>query len=233
MVSDTMTTIDAGAREALHQVAAHVLARRRFAATGRVGLRPAPGGLATPAFGDGEVVRVSGGVLVVERAGGTRAEPLTTLGRAAELVGVDLAEEFSAGPETPPLPDPGAPLGVDEAVTRSLGAWWGFGADVMDEVVATTRDVSGSSAAQLWPEHFDHACTLVVRGEVQLNVGASPGDGFEPSPYLYVGPWGPDRPGDPAYWNAPFGAVLRRSETDGRAEALAFLRRGIDLVARG
>ena len=39
-------------RLALQRLAVHVLARRRHAVTGRFGLRPAPGGLATPAFGD-------------------------------------------------------------------------------------------------------------------------------------------------------------------------------------
>ena len=72
--------------------------------------------------------------------------------------------------------------------------------------MATTPAVTGATAAQLWPEHFDLACTVVVGGEVQVNVGASPGDAYEPAPYLYIGPWGPERPGDPAYWNAPFGA---------------------------
>lgn len=226
-----MTTTDAAARQELHRLAAHVLARRRHVVTDRFGLRPAPGGLATPPFGDGEVIRVSGGVLVVERDGDVRAEPVTTLARAAALVSVDLAEEFSVGKETPPLGDPGGRLALDAAVTRRLGAWWGLGAEVLDDLVATTPALTGATAAQLWPEHFDLACTVVVEGGARANVGASAGDGFEPAPYLYVGPIGPERPGDPSYWNAPFGAVLRRDEVDGRAEALAFLRTGIDRLA--
>jgi hypothetical protein len=226
-----VTTTDEAARDELHRLAAHVLARRRHVVTDRFGLRPAPGGLATPPFGDGEVIRVSGGVLVVEKDGDVRAEPITTLARAAELVGVDLAEEFSVGKETPLLGDPGARLALDAAVTRQLGAWWGLGAEVVDELVATTPAVTGATAAQLWPEHFDLACTVVVDGGGRANVGVSAGDGFEPAPYLYVGPYGPERPGDPSYWNAPFGAVLRREEVDGRAEALAFLRTGIDRLA--
>ena len=224
---------DAAARKELHRLAAHVLARRRYAVTGRFGLRPSAGGLATPTFGDGEAIRVTGGVLVVERDGDARAEPLTTLARAAELVGVDLAEDFSVGKESPPLGEPEAQLGVDAEVTRELGAWWGFGAEVIDELVATAPAVTGAGVAQLWPEHFDHACTVVVGGKVQVNVGASPGDAFEPAPYLFLGPWGPERPGDSGYWNAPFGAVVRRDDVDGPAGALAFLRTGIDLVASG
>ncbi len=50
-----------------------------------------------------------------------------------------------------------------------------------------------------------------------VNLGASPGDGFSTEPYLYVGPWSAERPGDDGYWNAPFGAVLRRSDLPGGA----------------
>jgi hypothetical protein len=50
----------------------------------------------------------------------------------------------------------------------------------------------------LWPEHFDVAVT-----DDEVNYGVSPGDGFHPLPYAYVGPW-TSRIG--AFWNAPFGA---------------------------
>src|SRR5262245_26285224 len=95
-------------RRALHRVACHVVARARHRATGRFGLRVTPGGFGTPAFGeDVEVVRISGGLLVRERAGAggasTAVAPLdgSTLADLAGLVGVDLREEFSAGPDTP------------------------------------------------------------------------------------------------------------------------------------
>jgi hypothetical protein len=259
-MSDPSSTPSAAAlvdtRLSLQQVAVHVLARRRHVVTGRFGLRPSPGGLATPAFGDQvEVVRTSGAALVVERGGDARCEPLTTLGRAAEAVGVDLAAPFSVGLETLGVADPDAPLAIDAGAARLLGTWWGFGATLIDELIATGGDsgahpgargpLASVAVAQVWPEHFDHATTVTVAsaaaGEgaepVGVNVGASPGDGYEPLPYLYVGPHGPERPGDPGYWNAPFGAVLRRAELVGlsgggrRARALAFLRRGIDLIA--
>jgi hypothetical protein len=251
-------TAVADTRLSLQQVAVHVLARRRHVVTGRFGLRPSPGGLATPAIGDQvEVVRTSGAALVVERGGGARCEPLSTLGRAAETVGVDLAVPFSVGDDTPGMADPDAPLAIDAGAARLLGDWWGFGATLIDELVAIggdgsarpggRRPLASATVAQLWPEHFDHATTVTVAvaaaGEgsepVGVNVGASPGDGDEPLPYLYVGPHGPERPGDPGYWNAPFGAVLRRAELVGlssgerRARALTFLRRGIDLIAHG
>jgi len=235
-VVDPAGPADVATREGLHQVAVHVLARRRHAVTGRFGLRPAPGGLATPVFGADEVVRLSGATLVVERGGETRAEPLTTLGRAADLVGVDLAAPFSVGADTPVAVDPDAPLAIDAAAARVLGDWWALGAALVDEVVGAGHadgSVAAATAAQVWPEHFDHATTLTLGGPggPKVNVGASPGDGGEPGPYLYVGPWDAARPGDPAYWNAPFGAVLRRADGPGRAEALAFLRRGLGYLA--
>src|SRR5579863_256849 len=74
-------------RVELHRVAAHILARRRHDVSGRFGLRPSPGGFATPAFGEGpEVVRVANGTLVREAAGGASYLPLAgaSLRRLAE-----------------------------------------------------------------------------------------------------------------------------------------------------
>jgi hypothetical protein len=240
-MAEATSDVLARTRAGLQQVAVHVLARRRHAVTGRFGLRPAPGGFATPTFGDaGEVVRVSGTFLVVERDGGARVEELTTLGRAADVVGVDLAADFSVGHESPPLADPDAPLAVDPAAAWLLGGWWTTGAGALDEAVARTPAVTGTTLAQLWPEHFDYACAVTLGDgddAPSANIGASPGDGYEPEPYVYVGPWAPDRPGDPDYWNAPFGAVLRRSELAGlahddrRARLVDFVRRGLGLLA--
>lgn len=60
------------------------------------------------------------------------------------------------------------------------------------------------------------------------------GDSFSAQLYLYVGPWGSERPGDPDYGNAPFGAVLTydrmMASPDPEAVAGAFLRRGITLL---
>ena len=53
----------------------------------------------------------------------------------------------------------------------------------------------------------------------QVNLGFSPGDAFSDDPYVYVGPWGPARPGDDGYWNAPFGAALSRSPCTTRPTA--------------
>lgn len=223
----------AATRSALQRIATHVVARRRHDVTGRFGLRPAPGGLATPAFGgpdDVEVVRVAGHLLVHERAGRLTAEPISTLAAAAELVGVDLSADFGVGDDTPPLGEIDAPLAIDAGHVRALGAWWSLGAEAVDELVGTSSAISEATVVQLWPEHFDIGATVTVAGE-QLNLGASPGDDAIAEPYLYVGPWTDVRPGDPTYWNAPFGAVLRAADCDGRAAAVQFLQQGVERFA--
>ena len=228
-------------REALHRVVAHVLARRRADATGRIGLRASPGGVATPAFGeDLEVVRTSGALLVRERGGRARVTPITTLRALAAEAGVDLAGPLSIGHDPPALGDPDAPLAVDPAAAHALGGWLGFATAALDEIAAAAGEAGDASGVQIWPEHFDAACDLrwgPGEGE-RVNLGGSPGDAFHSEPYLYVGPWGPERPGDDRYWNAPFGAVLAYSSLSAaegaeaaRHLAIGFLRRGVDLLA--
>lgn len=234
-------TIDPMARRDLQRVATHVLARRRHAVTGRFGLRPAPGGCATPAFGDEvEVVRLAGGALVHERGGRSRATPLegATLADLAEAVGVQLGEHFSAGHDTPALGDLRAPLRIGDAATVA-GAWWTSGARAIDAVLLGAGPGADPSVAQLWPEHFDLGIDLAWgpgEGE-RVGFGVSPGDDAIGEPYLYVGPWGPHRPGDAGYWNAAFGAAVRQDEltatNDPHAAATAFFRRGLDLLRTG
>jgi hypothetical protein len=207
-----------------------VLARARHQSVGRFGLRPSPGGFATPAFGeDHAVVRLSAARLVVERGSSTVAVvPVhgSTLRELAGAAGADLTVEFVPGADAPALGDVDEPLAAEHDAAAALGAWFDLGARALDEVLA---DIAGASRPQLWPEHFDLGCDVPVGpgGGRRCNLGASPGDGFEPSPYLYVGPWGPDRPGDPAFWNAPFGAVLRAADVGDVAAGVAFLRRGV------
>lgn len=229
-------------RDALQRVAVHVLARRRYDVTGRFGLRPSPAGVATPAYsvdGELEVVRTCGRLLVVERGADAVAAPLDTLAGAAALVGVDLAADFAVGGDTPPLGDPAAPLDIDVAAARAIGDWYAFGTVAVDEVVATSPQIAAATTRQVWPEHFDLAGTVTLGNGVHLNVGASPGDGYEPLPYLYLGPWDDERPGDAGYWNAPFGAVLRAGDLRGLGEhdactrAVSFLRQGIELLHAG
>jgi hypothetical protein len=219
----------------LQRVATHVLARRRCDATGKFGLRATPGGIGTPAFGpahDLEVVRISGTDLVHERGRALTARSIrgSTLRELATGVGVDLASDFSAGHDTPDLGDLDAPITIDPDVAAGLAAWFALGWRALDVVARSARD---PAPAQLWPEHFD-ASSLVSIGEGpddRCDVGISPGDRFSDEPYLYVGPWTKERPGDAAYWNAAFGAQRRRADVPNVAAAVEFFLEGLGRFA--
>lgn len=233
-------TVDGVTRAVLHLLSAHVLGRRRHEVTGRFGLRAAPGGFGTPAFGDPlEVVRVSGTVLVREVGGdsSTMAIAGRSLRQLAEFAGTDIDRPFSVGDETPPIDDPDKPLELEETTVRLLARWYALGWVVMDRFLDALGDDAGPATIQLWPEHFDAGTNVAVPGASRLNVGFSPGDTFEPEPYAYVGPWGPERPGDARFWNAPFGAVLAASEVlahpDPVRRGLDFLQTGLHQVAGG
>jgi hypothetical protein len=212
-------------------VATHVLAHRRHDVTGKFGLRATPGGVGTPAFGppdDLEVVRICGTDLVHERGGtlGVRSIDGATLGELAAMVGVDLASEFNVGHDTPPPGDIDAPLAVDPDAADELAAWYALGWRALDVIAKSARE---PAPAQLWPEHFD-ASSLVSIGpgpDDRCDVGVSPGDRFSNEPYLYLGPWTKDRPGDASYWNTDFGAQRLRSEVPTPAAAVDFFLEGL------
>ncbi len=215
-------------REALHRLAAHVLAPARKAAAGRIGLRATAGGFGTPVFGDAERLRVEGASLVREQAGDVRSTAITSLRAAADFAGVTLAADPGIGSDPPPLGDADAPLPVSAAAGAALGAWFAFSAAVLGEL----RDrFNGEgrpcSEVQLWPEHVDLGCNIDG-----VNFGCSLGDGHVGEPYVYVGPWNTDGFPDGGFWNASFGAVLPYAELlaagDQRATALGFLRGGAE-----
>jgi hypothetical protein len=232
------------ARTSLHLVAVHVLARRRSAASGRFGLRPTPGGFGTPAFGDPdheETLRVAGGVLVREQrlADGmhTTVHPIdgATLAELTAFAGADLSVPHTVGRDTPDPGDTGAPLAVAPAAATVVAGWFDLGARAIDRLLAELGPNAGPSVVQIWPEHFDLGID-VAAGETRANLGASPGDGYCPDPYVYVGPWSADRPGEPEFWNAPFGAFIAYDAVAGAPDPVAavteFLHRGLDLLAR-
>ncbi len=230
-------------RDALQRVAVHVLARRRHALTGKFGLRATPGGIGTPAAGpDHEVVRTDGAWLVRERTGPTSSTQVldlrsASLADAAALVEVDLDADFSVGADTPPVGDVDVPLALDPGAVEVLAAWYAFGWQVLDAAVASAGPTAEASVTQLWPEHFDAGCDLAAAPGRRTNLGASPGDVDHPEPYLYVGPWDPERPGDAGYWNRPFGALLGyaalQEAEDPPAFALDFLRTGLGFLTSG
>lgn len=224
-------------RDAARLVAVHILARIRYGVVKRIDLAPTPGGIGTPSFGpDHRVVRISGDLLIDEttqEAASTRIISWggLTLPALAEFAGVVLDPHFSAGHDTPELTD--AALHVEAATIRQLGEWFAFGEIVLDRVLGDHRDTPLTTRARIWPEHFDLGVDIAAPNGQRLNLGASPGDGFHDHPYLYVAPWDADRPGDGAYWNAPFGAVIGHADLrasagdDPFAAGVAFLETGI------
>lgn len=215
----------AATREALRSLACYVIAPARKASTGRIGLRPIPGGFGTPFFDDGSRLVVRG--VEVGREPGTAAT-ITTLRAAAALVGLELSGDPGVGHDLPPY-EPDADLAVDRDASTALGAWYAFGGLVLDRLPA--RVLAGTvGSAQLWPEHFDLAVTVDVASGARANVGFSPGDGFEAEPYVYVGPVGAEPTDDP-YWNAPFGAFLPYADlaasSDPAGAALGFVGEGL------
>ncbi|MEZ5250005.1 MAG: hypothetical protein R2713_12570 [Ilumatobacteraceae bacterium] len=205
-------------RDHLHRIAVHIVARARIEASGRFSLRVTPGGFGTPELGpDGRRVRVSGAHLLVESdvegsAGAwSTAIAGASLAQLAAFAGVDLSETIDVGHDT----RPSATCTHRSSSTRPGRSHWPAG----------TRSRRRSSTAcsprcTRARRRRCHACgpstsTSPSRHRPPpnaVNLGGSPGDASSDEPYLYVGPWTADRPGDPDFWNAPFGAMRTRSE---------------------
>jgi hypothetical protein len=207
-------------RRSLHTVAEHVLAAALQQSTGRIGLRATPGGFGTPVF-DGPRgrtrLRVEGADLAVEHGADVARVPLTTVGAAAELAGIEPGAPADVyTPSTELAPD--QPLDLDPAAAARLAAFFATVDRALEALV--DRHAPNGEQAQLWPEHFDLAVTID-----EVNHGGSPGDDEHPLPYLYVGPWDLPSDGDP-FWNEPFGASLTAGEDLTVEQALAFFEDG-------
>jgi hypothetical protein len=222
-----------GTRQVWHAIAEQVLAPARRAVNGKIGLRATHRGVGTPFYGRDEQARIDGSSIVVVRDGIERRRDVTTLAAAAELVGVEPgAPSDLYKPETTVALD--APLAIDPHAARVLGDWFGFASSVLEELRAEAG--ADDTRAQLWPEHLDLSIDLgdEVAG-TRGTFGASPGDAQHPEPYWYVTHWNPDVPAD-SFWNetAFAGASLTYLELlaagDQREHALAFLRRGVDVL---
>lgn len=210
-------------RVSLHRVAEHVVSPARHAVTGRIGLRPLPGGFGTPAYGDDErVVAVQGAELVVSSAGQRRTTALTTVRAAGEFVGVEPGAPADVYRPYTPL-DLDEPLRVDPESAELLAEWFATGDESLRRLSSLIAEDEPSSA-QLWPEHFDLG--IAAAG---VNYGVSPGDERLPDPYLYVGPHdGPPATGH--FWNAPFGATRTVHEITSVDDATAFFMEGRELA---
>jgi hypothetical protein len=215
-------------RDALHAIAEQVLSAAYFHATTHIGLRPTPRGFGTPEYGDQERVRVDATALVHERAGTTRRHEITSLRAASGFVGVPLGAPPVFTPATSFSPD--EPLRIDRDAALALADWYALGAALLIDLRSAHADVS-SSDIQLWPEHFDLACELGDSDAgSRANYGASPGDTTIPEPYLYVGPWLPERRtgtlGQYSFGAARTYAELRRTGEAGAA-GRAFLESAV------
>jgi hypothetical protein len=216
-------------RAAWHTLAERVLAPARHAASGRIGLRPAPGGFATPEFGVRRSLAVDGTELVASAGTTTRRRPITTLGDAAEFAGV--APDGDTGVYTPTTPsDADTELTVDPNAAAVLAAWFAFGDRVLGAWAAGRPDDT-PARVQLWPEHFDLGTDLGPESG-RANYGASPGDAGHQLPYLYAGPW---TTSDDPFWNAGTFArlgyeTLLRVDDPG-AEAADFFARAYAVAA--
>jgi len=218
----------------LRALACYVIAPARKAVTERIGLRSTPGGFGTPPFGDRDRrVRVRAERLIVDEGGAELASaPITTLTDAAALVGIPLSSDPGVGHDIPAFA-PDTPLAVDPGASLALGAWYEFAVSVIDGVRPALEAAGTVSEAQLWPEHFDLAADHQPATGRRVNLGFSPGDGFHPEPYVYLGPW--DRTGlDDPFWNAPFGAYLSYDSLlaadDAQSAAREFLTAGLALL---
>jgi hypothetical protein len=194
-------------RRQLRGLAESFVAGPQYRSAGTIRLAVRPDGFAA--------VSIPVAVHGTELVWGEDSVPITgTVGALARATGLDVGPPNGAYDIVDPLADDEA-FAIDpdaaELVYRSLYAG-GF---------ALTSTVLGQGPV-LWPEHFDVAVT-----EDEVNYGVSPGDGFHPLPYAYVGPW-TSRIG--AFWNAPFGAFLTLDPDHDvdqlAADASAFFERG-------
>ncbi len=215
-----MTSEEGVTRLGWQAVAEHVLAPALHVSTGRIGLRAAPGGFATPPFHSPfgpRRVAVDLVDLVVTDDRGTRRAPLTTLREAAALAEVRPGAPSGVYPPTTPL-DLDRPLGVDPESASRLADWFALVDAALADLVAITA-ADDPEPVQLWPEHFDLATTVA-----DVNYGGSPGDEGHAAPYAYVGPHRPPPVG--GFWNEDFGASLSAAESIDRHDVLAFFVEG-------
>jgi hypothetical protein len=220
------------ARDGMHALAEHVLAPARYRSDGHIGLVPTPGGFGTPTFGDAERVRVDGVELVHERPGTSTRVRITTVGAAAQFVGIPPgapAEVYA--PATPCNPD--APLSVEPEAASVLAAWIALGETLLDEL-RETYAAHDPTTATLWPEHFDLACALGdAAAGTRATYGASPGDDVVRQPYLYVGPW-EERRRSGKLATHPWGAAMTydelRTAGDAKGAGMDFFLEGAALL---
>lgn len=207
-------------RIALHALAEHLLAADLWRRTGRVGLRRTPGGFGQPEVLDDDGgrrrLRVDGSRLVVLDGDTERWEDLGTASAAATFAQAQLgapSEVYTPETELRAEED----LGIEASAAVLIADWFDLGERAMEEI-RRVHSARSPSILQLWPEHFDLAFSMD-----EVNLGASPGDGEHPEPYLYVGPWQKVE-GD--FWNEPWGVSLPYSPDLTVSDGVDFLEAG-------
>jgi hypothetical protein len=213
----------AATRHGLHQVAEHILAAELHRHTGRIGLRPTPGGIGTPTYivdGTTRQLRVDGDHLVLVQGNERHSVHIGTISEVAAFLDLDPGAPGVYTPVTPLEPD--RPLGLDPAVVRLLSDWLRLGAEALERFAASHGGLD-PTAAQLWPEHFDLAISMA-----EVNYGVSPGDDDHPVPYAYVGPWTvPDDAGqDGSWWNQPYGRGVSAADLHDDKDLVALFEDG-------
>lgn len=227
------------------RLATHVLSQARFRHDNLFDLVALPGGLGTPPVGpQRERVRFVGGSMFVERVIGDDVRKLAATTDVVTLAGSSITDlcaaigfapdpDFWVGGDTPALGNPSDMITIDSVTTSLLGEWYLLGQRAIEEAVASLPDAA-ASVGRLWPEHFDFGIDLDAKPSVRCNLGAAAGDDSNPEPYLYLGPWGDERPGPPEYWTAAFGAVLTFAELniveDPLARAIEFFLNGLSYL---
>ena len=213
----------------LHRVAEAVVAPARKP-DNEIALAATPGGFGTPEFefdGTRQRVRVEGAELVREVDGSEHRASLTSLAEAGAILADLLPTDAELDEE---------PLDVDPAASFALGTFYGFGADVLGQLVADAAPEDAATPPRLWPEHFDIAIELGSEADgARANYGLSPGDESHPEPYLYVGPWSAAVSGELWQANGFSGAELGYAEllaaSDPRAAAIDFFTTRRDALA--
>jgi hypothetical protein len=204
-----MTTSYSESRESLHALAELVLAGPRYRVGGTIRLRATEDGVRT---WDDPRLALSGGELIsVDRRvpldGLTYAEAARRVG----LVASRLDDLYSDGTRA----DPTERVRLSSPAARAVEEALWLGARAL-------RSFHDGAEPVVWPEHFDVALTVD-----EVNYGVSPGDGYSPEPYAYVGP---HRAMAGDFWNAPFGAARRLRDLGDVAGVVAFFKRGAELT---
>lgn len=184
----------------LHAIAELLLAGPQYRESGTIRLRVTPGGFGTT---ETPALRFDGDRLVAGERG------VALPGRRYTEVAAELG--FAAG-AADGLYTGGSGVPPDEAIVLEPERV-SQAVEAFAEGERALRAFAPDRVPVLWPEHFDLG---IVLGPV--NYGISPGDGYSPEPYAYVGPHEP-RAGE--FWNAPFGAARPLRDA---AEIVAFFR---------